>query len=65
MEKERDTYKYRLALDGRTILRDTTYDLVRREAEHQARYPGSRVAQVGRRTTRKAALAWLRKQKQG
>ena len=40
--------------------RGITNDLSRREGEHQAEYPGSRISQVGRRTTREAALQWER-----
>ena len=57
----RDTYKYVLKSGGVIIYRDVTNDLVRRAQEHKVRYPDSRVIQVGRRTTRAAALAWKRK----
>lgn len=57
---ERDTRKYQVK-QGRTVVhRGITYDLARREAEHQQDYPGSRIEQVGRRTTREAALKWER-----
>ena len=55
---ERDTYKYQLKRGHRTVHRGVTYDLERREAEHQQDYPGSRIQQMGRRTTRDAALKW-------
>jgi len=56
----RDTYKYHLK-DGRRIVhRGITSDLSRREQEHQAEYHGTRIRQVGRRTTREAALDWER-----
>ena len=54
----RDTYKYQLKDGKQVIHRGITSDLNRREREHQAQYPGSQVRQVGRRTTREAALAW-------
>lgn len=57
---ERDTYKYQLKQEHKTVHRGITYDLARREAEHQESFPGSRVVQVGRRTTREAALHWER-----
>ena len=57
---EKDTYKYHLKRAHRTVYRGITYDLERREAEHQERFPGSRIKQVGRRTTREAALKWER-----
>lgn len=58
---ERDTYKYQLKQSHRTVYRGITYDLIRREAEHQQDFPGSRIKQVGHRTTREAALKWERK----
>lgn len=57
--EEKDTYKYQLKIGHKVVLRDITYDLMRREAEHQERFPGSRIVQVGRRTTREAAFKWL------
>lgn len=59
----RDTYKYHLRLQGKIVFVDVTSDLVRREQEHKARHPDSQIEQVGRRTTRKAALRWLEKQR--
>jgi predicted GIY-YIG superfamily endonuclease len=57
---ERDTRKYHLKQGHKVVHRGITYDLARREAEHQEDYPGSRIEQVGRRTTREAALKWER-----
>lgn len=57
---ERDTYKYQLKEGHRVVHRGITYDPARREADHQEEFPGSRLAQVGRRTTREAALEWER-----
>lgn len=57
---ERDTHKYHLKQGHRVVHRGITYDPARREAEHQEEFPGSRLAQVGRRTTREAALDWER-----
>lgn len=57
---EKDTYKYQVKQGRKTVHRGITYDLARREAEHQQDYPGSRIEQVGRRTTRDAALKWER-----
>lgn len=57
---ERDTYKYHTKKGQKTVHRGITYDLERREAEHQQDYPGSSIKQVGRRTTREAALKWER-----
>lgn len=57
---ERDTHKYHLKQGHRVVHRGITYDLARREAEHQEQYPGSRIVQVGRRATREAAIKWER-----
>lgn len=57
---ERDTHKYHLKRGHKVVHRGITYDPVRREVEHQADFPGSRLVQVGRRTTREAALDWER-----
>lgn len=57
---ERDTCKYHLKEGHKVVHRGITNDPVRREAEHQEEFPGSRLVQVGRRTTREAALKWER-----
>ena len=57
---QRDTYKYQLKEAGKIVHRGITNDLERREREHQAEHPGSRIKQVGRQTTRDAALKWER-----
>ena len=57
---KRDVSKYHLWKDGRVVHRGITNDLSRREGEHQAEYPSSRISQVGRQTTREAALQWER-----
>ena len=56
----RDTYKYHLKDGKRIVHRGITNDLSRREQEHQFEYPESQIKQVGRRTTREAALEWER-----
>ena len=56
----RDTYKYHLKNGKQIVHRGITNDLDRREQEHRAEYPGSQIRQVGRRTTREAALEWER-----
>jgi predicted GIY-YIG superfamily endonuclease len=56
----RDTFKYHLKRGARVVHRGITNDLARREAEHQDRFPGATIHQVGRRTTREAALEWER-----
>jgi len=57
---EKDTYKYHLKRGRRVLHRGITDDIIRREAEHQRDYPGSKIQQVGRRTTRAAAFKWER-----
>ena len=58
--EEKNTYKYHLKRGRKVLLRSITYDLNRREAEHQREFPGSVVKQIGRCTTRAAALKWER-----
>lgn len=60
MEKERETYKYHMKQGKKVVHRGITYDLERREAQHQEEYPDSSIDQVGRKTTREAALKWER-----
>lgn len=57
----KDTYKYELVWNGQVVLSDVTSSLNRRESEHQERFPGSKVYQVGDKTTREAALRWRNK----
>ena len=57
---ERDTYKYHLIKGRRIVHRGITNDLERRQREHQKTRPGSEIRQVGRKTTREAALKWER-----
>ncbi len=57
---ERNTYKYHLKKGGKVVHKGITYDLARREAQHQEEHPGSRIHQVGHRVTREAALKWER-----
>ena len=56
----KDTYNYQLKRGGKIVHRGVTDDLGRREAEHQATWPESHIKQIGRKTTRKAALEWER-----
>ena len=57
---ERDTYKYHLKTGNRVVHRGITNDLDRRLAEHKDQFPGAKIEQIGRRTTRDAALRWER-----
>ncbi len=61
-KRDRDTYKYTLKEGNRTLYFGITNDLARRSKEHQRRFPDAHVVQVGRRTTRDAALKWERQQ---
>ena len=56
----KDTFKYHLKKGNRVVFRGITYNLERRQSGHQAQYPGTQIKQVGRRTTRAAALRWER-----
>lgn len=58
---EKNAYKYRLVAKGKIVLSGITYDLGIREAEHQKDYLGSRIIQVGVKTTWEEALKWERK----
>ena len=60
MVKAHETYKYHLKQGNNVVYRGITYDLKRREAEHQKQFPGSHIVQVGRPATRDAALKWER-----
>ncbi len=57
---ERDTYKYQLKEGRKTVYSGITYDFARRGVEHRKDYPNATLKQVGRRTTREAALKWER-----
>lgn len=57
---EKNTFKYHLKLGRKVIHRGITDDLTRRETEHRRDHPRSRIQQIGRRTTRDAALKWER-----
>lgn len=60
-QKPRKTYKYVFKV-GNTIKHGgRTDDLDRREQEHQQKWPGGHIKQVGRRTTEEAAKAWEKK----
>ena len=59
-QKERDTYKYHLKEGNKIVHRGITNDLERRESEHQGEHSEAKIKQVGRRTTREAALEWER-----
>ncbi len=54
----RDTYKYDYKIGNKIIHSGITNDLKRRELEHQQRWPGGHIVQVGRKTTEEAAREW-------
>lgn len=56
--KKRDTYKYDYKIGNKIVHSGITNDLERREQEHKQRWPSGHIKQVGRRTTRDAALDW-------
>ncbi len=60
MSKPRDTYKYHLMVGNQIVHRGITDDLERREQEHLEKWSGGHIRQIGRRTTREAALNWER-----
>ena len=55
MPKSRDTYKYHFIKDRNVVHRGITDDLERREQEHQTKYGGGHIKQIGRQTTEEAA----------
>ena len=55
-----DTFKYHLKQGREVVHKGITYDLPRRQLEHQQRFPGARIQQIGGRTSREAALIWER-----
>lgn len=65
MPTNRDTYKYHFKLGNRIVRTGITYDIDRREAEHQRTqgWDKGHIFQVGRRTTRESALDWEREQR--
>ena len=63
MVAKRDTYKYHYKRGNRILKSGITDNLERREKEHQRKWRGGHIIQVGRRTTEEAAKAWEDKQK--
>ena len=59
----RDTYKYHFKRGNRIVHVGITNDLERREGEHRQSFgDDGHIRQVGRATTRDAALKWEREQ---
>ena len=62
MGKTRDTYKYHFKQGNKILHSGITDDLERREQEHQHKWRGGHIKQVGHRTTEDAARDWEEKQ---
>ena len=62
MAKPRDTLKYTLRQWRKIVHKGITDDLERRETQHQQKFPGSKITQIGRRTTEEAARQWEKDQ---
>lgn len=60
IQEEKDTYQYHLMRGDEVVEKGITYDLVRREAESQSRFPGTRIKQIGDKVTRLKAIKWER-----
>ena len=54
----RDTHKYVFKIGNKIVHGGITDDLVRREEEHQQKWPKGHIKSVGRRTTEDAARKW-------
>ena len=57
---KRDTYRYHFIKDGKVVHRGITDDLQRREREHQAKYGGGWIKQIGPKVSNDSALEWER-----
>lgn len=60
-QKPRDTYRYHYWWRGKVVHRGETDNLDRRESEHQVKYPGGHIQQIGPRVTKDTALLWEQK----
>lgn len=60
MGAPRDTYKYLVKVGNKIVHGGITDNLQRRAKEWSPAYPNAHMVQVGRRTTREAALKWER-----
>jgi predicted GIY-YIG superfamily endonuclease len=58
MPKKRDTYKYYYKVRNKIVHGGITNDLDRREIEHKQKWSKGHIFQVGRCTTKEAALKW-------
>lgn len=64
MPDKRDTKKYNLRQGRKIVHTGITKDPERREQEHQAQFPGSKLTTVGRSVTEKSAREWESKQRE-
>ena len=55
---DRNWYKYDYVVGDKIRHSGITTDLARREQEHQQRWPGGHIVQVGNATTEEAAREW-------
>ncbi len=62
MGERRNTYKYHFKIANRIVHSGITNDLERREQEHQQKWAGGHIKQVGRKTTEDAARNWEEEQ---
>jgi predicted GIY-YIG superfamily endonuclease len=58
MSTVRNTYKYRFKVGNKVVYSGITKSLERREHEHKQTWPDGHIKQVGRRTTKNAAISW-------
>ncbi len=58
--KKRTIFKYQFKMGNEIVQRGITNDLDRRELEHLQKWSKGHITQIGRRTTRDAALSWER-----
>lgn len=56
------TYRYRFLVDDRVVCHGITTDLCRRQREHQRRWPGGHIEQVGDPTSHCEAWDWKQEQ---
>ena len=65
MATSRTIYKYYFKLGNKIVHMGITRDIDRREAEHRQKsgWEWGHIVQIGRRTTREAALQWEEEQR--
>ncbi len=58
--KKRDTYRYHYIKNRTVVHRGITDDIDRREQEHDQKYRGGHIKQIGPRVLKDSALEWER-----